>query len=212
MTTKALGQVDVAIKATGDDDGPGGFVAVLSTDSLDRDGEVVDSGAFDPLPDKITIDIDHGMSVRSVVASGRPYYGPDGKLYVDATFSSLTLAQDVRTLVKEGHIDRMSATFMNARVEIDDDDHRPHIRSAELLNGALVAIPSNRDAVVLAAKAAAAHPDHLSVDPDTSVDDPAAKAAGESSDVRQLEAEMETTAAVALALAASYQLQSERGL
>lgn len=153
--TKAFGIVDVDIKATDPDDPAGSFEAILSAPTVDRDGEVIDPKAFEPLPDHITIDIDHGMSVATTVGSGVPYYEGD-LLKFRGSFSTIARAQEVRTLVTEGHIRKMSVAFMNAKREDDPDDERPHIRRAELLNAAIVPIPSNREASILAAKAHAA--------------------------------------------------------
>ena len=133
-----------------DDASPhGGFEVILSAPTLDRDGEVIDGKAFDPLPDHITFDIDHGMSTSTTVASGRPYYDGD-VLKVSGTFSSIPRAQEVRTLVQEGHIRTTSVAFMDAHRERKDGID--HITKAELLNGAFVPIPSNRQAMVLSAK------------------------------------------------------------
>ena len=137
------------IKAAND----GTFEAIMSAPTLDRDGEVVDALAFAPLPGKITVDIDHDMSVRSVVGSGQPFYDESGVLKIKGLFASTPLAQEVRTLVKEGHVDRMSVTFRAALRDIGEDGLQ-HVRKGELLNVAFVVIPSNREAAVLAAKAA----------------------------------------------------------
>jgi HK97 family phage prohead protease len=153
--TKAFGIVDIDIKAADPDDDAGMFEAILSAPTLDRDGEVIDPKAFEPLPDHITIDIDHGMSVGTTVGSGVPYYDGD-VLKFRGSFSSIPRAQEVRTLVTEGHIRKMSVAFMNANRETDPEDERTHIRRAELLNAAIVPIPSNREASILAAKALAA--------------------------------------------------------
>lgn len=151
--TKTFGIVDVDIKTTDTKDavGSGGFEAILSAPTLDRDGEVIDPKAFEPLPEHITIDVDHGMSVATTVGSGEPYYDGD-VLRFRGTFSSIPRAQEVRTLVTEGHIRKMSVAFMNANRETDPDDERVHIRRAELLNAAIVPIPSNREADITAAK------------------------------------------------------------
>lgn len=149
MDTKkmfALGEV----KAVEDDESPfGSFDVILSAPTLDRDGEVIDAKVFEPLPDHITFDIDHGMSTATTVGSGAPYYDGD-KLRVKGTYSSIPRAQEVRTLVREGHIRTTSVAFMGAVRE--EKDGVPHIVKAELLNGAFVPIPSNRDALVLSAK------------------------------------------------------------
>ncbi len=135
------------IKAAND----GTFEAIMSAPTLDRDGEVVDALAFAPLPAKITVDIDHDMSVRSVVGSGQPFYDESGMLKIKGQFASTPLAQEVRTLVKEGHVDRMSVTFRAAQRSIGEDGIQ-HVTKGELLNVAFVVIPSNREAAVLAAK------------------------------------------------------------
>ena len=154
-STKAFGIVDVDIKAADPDDEAGMFEAILSAPTLDRDGEIIDPKAFEPLPDHITIDIDHGMSVGTTVGSGVPFYDGD-VLKFRGSFSSIPRAQEVRTLVTEGHVRKMSVAFMNANRETDPEDERTHIRRAELLNAAIVPIPSNREASILAAKALAA--------------------------------------------------------
>jgi hypothetical protein len=142
------------IENTGsDDDYPGTFSVVLSTGTKDRDGEEVKREEWqEPLPDHITFDIDHGMSVEKTVGSGKPYFDDQGRLLVDGTYSSLQKAQDVRTLVKEGHIRTTSVAF--ARHRSTTKDGKSSV-SRELLNGAFVAVPANTDAVVLASKAGA---------------------------------------------------------
>ena len=142
----ALGEV----KAVEDETEPNGsFDVILSSPTLDRDGEVIDSKVFEPLPDHITFDIDHGMSTATTVGSGTPFYDGD-VLRVKGTYSSIPRAQEVRTLVREGHIRTTSVAFMSAKRE--EKDGVQHITRAELLNGAFVPIPSNRESVVLSAK------------------------------------------------------------
>jgi len=139
------------VKSVEDDeaDPNGSFEVVLSAPSLDRDGEIIQAKAFEPLPDHITFDVDHGMSTGTTVGSGVPSYDGD-VLKVAGTFSSIPRAQEVRTLVREGHIRTTSVAFLNA--ERDTKDGITHITRAELLNGAFVPIPANRDALVLSAK------------------------------------------------------------
>jgi len=133
-------------------DGPGSFEAVLSMPTIDRDNEVIDARAFEPLPDHITIDIDHAMTVEKTVGSGRPYYDGD-TLKFEGTYASTPLAQMVRTLVDEGHIRTMSVAFMPGGIwQVDDADGKNHLRKGELLNAGIVGIPSNRDALITASK------------------------------------------------------------
>lgn len=150
MQTKmfALGEVKAIEDAGGDPNGE--FDVILSAPTLDRDGEVIDAKVFEPLPDHITFDIDHGMSTATTVGSGVPRYDEQGRLRVKGTYSSIPRAQEVRTLVREGHIRTTSVAFMGAVRE--EKDGVPHIVKAELLNGAFVPIPSNRESVVLSAK------------------------------------------------------------
>jgi HK97 family phage prohead protease len=151
--------MDVITKATAtvepaDDkqDAPhGGFDLILSAPTEDRDGEVIEKGAFEPLPDHIPFDIDHGMSVASTVGSGKPYYADDGTLRVSGTYASTELGQQTRTLVNEGHIRTASVAFIRKDAKKAEDGAR-HITKAELLNGAFVAVPSNREALVLDSK------------------------------------------------------------
>lgn len=160
MTTP-FGVVDFEVKsvsgsgeAVDDPNDPiGSFYCVLSAPTKDRDGETVDAKAFEPLPDHMTIDVDHGLSVMTTVGSGKPEY-EDDLLTVRGTYSSIPRAQEVRTLVREKHIRTMSVAYLGAtKTKAANGD--PHVTSAELLNAAFVAVPSNRDAVVLTAKAMA---------------------------------------------------------
>lgn len=135
-----------------DEDSPGSFRVILSAPTLDRDGDqLTPDGWKTPLPGHITFDIDHGMSVASTVGSRRPHIDDDGNLIVEGTYSSLPRAQEVRTLVNEGHIRTTSVAFMTEK-----DSSGTVTR--ELLNGAFVAIPANREALVLESKAATTTP------------------------------------------------------
>ncbi|MCW2494653.1 hypothetical protein, partial [Jatrophihabitans sp.] len=142
---------DATITPTGEDgDFPGTFEVVLSAPTKDRDGETLTSDGWkQPLPDHITFDSDHGMSVATTVGSGVPTLNDAGQLVVAGTYSSLPRAQEVRTLVNEGHIRTTSVAYMTE--DKDQKDGKPALR--ELLNGAFVAIPSNREALVMASKA-----------------------------------------------------------
>lgn len=142
---------DATITPTGDDEAfPGTFEVVLSAPTKDRDGDtLLPEDWKTPLPEKITFDSDHGMSVATTVGSGVPRIDEKtGNLVVAGTFSSLPRAQEVRTLVKEGHIDRTSVAFMSEKTQKDGVT----VTKRELLNGAFVAIPSNREAVILSSK------------------------------------------------------------
>lgn len=134
------------------DDAPNGsFEVILSAPTLDRDGEIVDAKAFEPLPDHITFDTDHSMTCDSVVGSGQPYYAEDGTLRVKGSYCGDERSQTIRQKVADGHIRTTSVTFMAAE-RVKDEKGIPHIRQAELLNGTFTPVPANREAVVLTAK------------------------------------------------------------
>jgi hypothetical protein len=146
---------DATITSTGvEGDFPGTFEVILSAPTLDRDGETLATDGWKmPLPDHITFDSDHGMSVATTVGSGVPSIDEStGNLVVSGTYSSLPRAQEVRTLVNEGHIRTTSVAFMSAKLTKDGKT----LTQRELLNGAFVAIPSNREALVLSSKGAKA--------------------------------------------------------
>lgn len=139
------------------DYGPhGGFTAVLSTPSEDRDGDELYREEWkDFTQERYPLDMDHGMSVADTIGSFAPYF--DGqKMMMDAFFASTPKAQEVRALVDEGHIRSVSVAFMVDKTKKSGEPKR------ELLNAGVVAIPSNRDAVILASKAASALKDAFS--------------------------------------------------
>jgi len=145
----AIIKKDATISNT-DDAFPGSFEVILSAQTKDRDGDVLLKDGWKlPLPDHITFDQDHEMSVKGTVGSGVPSIDPEtGNLVVKGTYSSLQRAQDVRTLVNEGHIKTTSVAFMSEKTQKDGVT----VTQRELLNGAFVAIPSNREALVLSSK------------------------------------------------------------
>lgn len=127
----------------------GEFDVILSTSDLDRDGDELYADEWKtPLPDKITFDSDHGMSVATCVGSGRPFINDDGQLQVRGTFASTPHGQSVRTLINEGHVGSVSVAFRN--LPKTSKDAKPQ---RELLNGAFVVVPANPKAVVLSSKA-----------------------------------------------------------
>lgn len=141
--------VDAAVSPVEDSQSKHGeFDVILSTSDLDRDGDELYPDEWKtPLPDKITFDSDHGMSVASCVGSGKPFINDNGQLQVRGTFASTPHGQAVRTLVNEGHIDRVSVAFRN--LPKSAKDAKPQ---RELLNGAFVCVPANDKARVLASK------------------------------------------------------------
>lgn len=152
MTTTIVRKDVLASIAPGadDDSAPNGsFHIILSTGAKDRDGEQLHPEEWEqPLPDHITMDMDHGMSVATTVGSGTPTI-EDGQMHVRGTYASIARAQEVRALVNEGHIKTTSVAFLR---KTSSDAKGAKTVSRELLNGAFVAIPANTQALVLSSK------------------------------------------------------------
>jgi HK97 family phage prohead protease len=130
----------------------GEFEALLSAPTLDRDGEIIDARAFEPLPSIIPIHRDHDMSTRGLVGSAEPYYDDDGLLRAKGTFFGDSDGQRMRTYAKSGVLS-MSVGFMSSERQ-KDASGVSHIKRAELLEASFVSVPSNRDAAITAVKSA----------------------------------------------------------
>lgn len=137
----------VAPAADEPDSPHGTFEVILSAPVKDRDGETLRPDEWEVLPDHITFDIDHGMSVASTVGSGRPELDAHGNLVVRGTYASTDLAQTTRALVNERHIRTTSVAFLRKQNGKTGKPRR------ELLNGAFVSVPANTAALVLSSKA-----------------------------------------------------------
>lgn len=134
------------VKALGDGDPNGEFEAILSVPTIDRDGEVIDGQAFDPLPTSIPIHKFHDFS--SPVADAVPFYDGD-ILKARGVFDPDPDTQTFRTKVGKS-IKYMSVGFM-AAIRTDQEGV-PHITKGELLEASFVSVPSNREAAILAVK------------------------------------------------------------
>jgi HK97 family phage prohead protease len=135
------------VKAIDGADPHGEFEAILSVPTVDRDGEIVDAHAFEPLPGEIPIHKFHDFS--SPVATATPFYDGD-VLKARGTFDPDPESQAIRAKVGRS-IRYMSVGFMAATRS--DQDGVPHITRAELLEASFVSVPSNREAAILAVKA-----------------------------------------------------------
>jgi HK97 family phage prohead protease len=137
------------VKAIEDGTDPNGeFEAILSVPTVDRDGEVIDGRAFEPLPAEIPIHKFHDFS--SPVATATPFYEGD-ILKARGTFDPDPESQAIRAKLGRS-IRYMSVGFMAATRS--DQDGVPHISKAELLEASFVSVPSNREAAILAVKSA----------------------------------------------------------
>lgn len=203
METKAF-HVDVKIDDGGDEYGPyGGFVAMISDPSLDRDGERIMKGAFDPLPSRVPIDINHSRDVMDTIGSAELFYRGD-QTWAKASFASTEKAQQVRQLMREGHITGVSVMFVGAQRGKAMEDGSVPIHKASLVKFGVVDVPANPNAHALTVKTSdAVEVVDLTVDPasETEVDIVATALQVPRSDVEALSATVVSTlAAVATAM------------
>lgn len=136
------------VRSAESDNPNGEFEVILSAETVDRDGEVIDSKAFEPLPESIPFHAFHDFN--DPIGRGVPFYDEDGTLKARGIFASTPRAQEIRTLVAEGVIGHTSVGFMAAVRK--DAEEAPHVTSGELLEGSFVSVPSNREAAVLMVK------------------------------------------------------------
>jgi HK97 family phage prohead protease len=140
------------VKSAETDNPNGEFEIIMSTDSVDRDGEVIAKGAFDPLPASIPVHAFHDFN--DPIGRATPTYNDQGQLVGRGFFASTARAQEMRQLVADGVVGHTSVGFMAADRKSPDEGEGPvEIQSAELLEVSFVSVPSNRDAAVLAVKA-----------------------------------------------------------
>lgn len=140
------------VKAVESDSDSGEFEVILSVPTIDRDGEVIDAKAFEPLPASIPFHAFHDF--RDPVARAVPFYDGD-TLKAKGYYGSTKRAQEIRALVADGVIGHTSVGFMPPSRKVVDGV--THIVKGELLEGSFVSVPSNREAAVLVAKAYEPH-------------------------------------------------------
>lgn len=143
IRTKAVNATieDTSVDA---DEFPGTFVAELSNESLDRDGDTLKADEWElPLPQQITFVNDHTHKMASVVGSAKPEL-VDGKVICKGEWAATQNAQDTRKVIK--HVPYVSVAYREKR------DRKAGTISRELINGSFVVVPSNTKAGVLASK------------------------------------------------------------
>jgi HK97 family phage prohead protease len=121
----------------------GGFTAIASTPGVDRDGEVLMAGCFNPLPETVPVHLDHRMDAANVIARARPRY-QHSDLVIDATFSRSAAAQEVRAKVQEGTLSDVSVAFR--ALEWATMSGVRTLVSGDLLSVDIVSVPSNASA------------------------------------------------------------------
>lgn len=100
-----------AVKSLDSENPNGEFEVVLSAATVDRDGEVIEARAFEPLPESIPFHAFHDF--HDPIGRGVPFYDGD-VLKARGVYASTPRAQEIRTLVAEGIIGHTSVGFMSA--------------------------------------------------------------------------------------------------
>lgn len=152
---------------TKDVDGERRIVFVASSSSVDRDYEKVDVPTL-RLPLKsggeiqvsqigsegvegvdIPLMLNHSGDIRDVIGSVRKAWFENGELVFEAGISSRGIAQEILTLIDEGHL---SNAFSITMIDFDYDYDTETIRDAEVIEVSVVYRGSNKDARLLAVK------------------------------------------------------------
>jgi uncharacterized protein len=156
MDTKHLTLIG-AVKAAGDG---ATFEGWASTSALDRQGDVIEPAAF-------------ARSLPAFLANGPIYwqhaeaYDPlakpigkavgariaDNGLYLTAQWAKTTEAEEVRQLVLDGIVSRLSVGFTPRQMHRDSALGHNVITDLDLLEVSVVAIPANDEARITVAKA-----------------------------------------------------------
>lgn len=152
---------------TKDVNGERRIVFVASSSSVDRDYEKVDVPTL-RLPLKsggeiqvsqigsegiegvdIPLMLNHSGDIRDVIGSVRKAWFENGELVFEAGISSRGIAQEILTLIDEGHL---SNAFSITMIDFDYDYDTETIRNAEVIEVSVVYRGSNKDARLLAVK------------------------------------------------------------
>lgn len=164
--TKAKALVCKA-EATSEADGERRIQFVASSNQLDRHGERVDVASL-RLPLKsggeirvsqigengvegvdVPLMLNHSFDVKDVIGSVRRAFYQDGELIFEAGFSKREIAQEILTLLEEGHL---SNAFSITMSDFDYDDETNVISNAEVIEVSTVFRGANKEARLLAIK------------------------------------------------------------
>lgn len=154
-------------EATSDADGERRIQFVASSNQLDRHGERVDVESL-RLPLKaggeirvsqigddgvegvdIPLMLNHSFDVKDVIGSVRKAFYKDAELIFEAGFSKREIAQEILTLLEEGHL---SNAFSITMSDFDYDDEQNIISNAEVIEVSTVFRGANKEARLLVVK------------------------------------------------------------
>lgn len=131
---------------------------ILSTEAVDRDGDVVLSSAWDLENYKKNPVVLMGHN-RDKIVGKAVFVGVINKqLVMDLSFADTEHGREAKELVDFGALSAMSAGFRIKGVDDSDENRKKYgvssygllINKAELMEGSLVAVPANQEALRLA--------------------------------------------------------------
>jgi HK97 family phage prohead protease len=140
-----------------------GYLSVFG--NIDEGGDVVLPGAFKKTialwqqsGRRIPLLVDHKLSTEGVVGSIDRAQEDQVGVKVRASFSSIAKAQDIRTLMVEGHLGGMSFTYepLKARPGMKDGRRVRFLEELRLFEGTITPFPMNTLAMAAAKTALAA--------------------------------------------------------
>jgi HK97 family phage prohead protease len=128
-----------------------GYVSTYG--NVDHGGDVVLRGAFDTtLAAKLPVRFLFAHDTRQIIGLPLELKSDDNGLFGRFKISQTTLGRDVHTLLKDGALDSFSIGYVPTDVAYDDAGSRL-LKSIDLLECSVVAMPMNAKAMVTAVKA-----------------------------------------------------------
>ena len=137
----------------GADGAPGPVICTISTEDVDRDGDVarVSGWQLDNYRKNPVVLFGHDASELPVGRAKRTWISNDNKLKAEVEFASHQRAKDVETLVRQGFLNTTSVGFMPLEAGPRKDVDHPwalEFTKQELLEFSFVPIPANPQAQV----------------------------------------------------------------
>jgi HK97 family phage prohead protease len=128
-----------------------GYVSTYG--NVDHGGDVVLHGAFDNcLAAKAPVRFLYGHDTKQVLGTPLELRSDDTGLHGRFKISQTQLGRDIHTLLKDGALDSFSIGYIPTDVEFNDGGERL-LKSVDLLECSIVAMPMNEHATVTSVKA-----------------------------------------------------------
>lgn len=159
MQTNAV--VPVEFKKVGDSNVLEGYAAAFG--NIDRVRDRIEPKAFRKTirervsKGEVKLLDSHVPSIRNVLGTITKAKETDKGLWVQAKIASVSRAQDVKTLISEGHVDSLSIGYIPVKYHFEDAPDGRKIRvlsEVKLLEVSVVAFPANPKAVIESVKSA----------------------------------------------------------